>query len=42
MDAYGYQKRPFLTHTAADGAAGMRGGGEPRVIGKTVNETLVT
>jgi hypothetical protein len=35
----GYQKRPF-SHTAADGAARMRGGGEPHVIGETVNEML--
>jgi len=34
-----YQKRPF-THTPADGAARTRGGGEPHVIGKTVNQML--
>ena len=35
----GYQKRPF-SHTPADGAARTRGGGEPHVIGKTVNQML--
>jgi hypothetical protein len=35
----GYQKRPF-SHSAADGAAGTLGGGEPHVIGETVNEML--
>jgi hypothetical protein len=34
-----YQKRPF-SHTPADGAARTRGGGEPHVIGKTVNQML--
>jgi hypothetical protein len=36
----GYQKVLF-SHTAADGAAGTRGGGEPHVIGKTVNECSI-
>jgi hypothetical protein len=35
----GYQKRPFPTQQADD-AAGTRRGGEPHVIGKTVDEML--